>query len=111
MAYKNDEDKKAAAARHYQANRAKYLAKEKAKRAKIRQLLQEAKNHPCMDCGSSYPYYVMDFDHRPGEDKIFNPSEATTKSERLLLEEIAKCDLVCANCHRFRTHARRSPLV
>ena len=25
-------------------------------------------------------------------------------SNKKVLEEIAKCDIVCANCHRIRTH-------
>jgi hypothetical protein len=52
---------------------------------------------------------VMDFDHREGELKTDNVANlvASPHSMKKLLEEIAKCDLVCANCHRIRTHARR----
>lgn len=60
-----------------------------------------------MDCGSSYPYYVMDLDHRPGEEKLFDPSRAPNRGNlQALLAEIAKCDPICANCHRIRTHSR-----
>lgn len=50
----------------------------------------------------------MDFDHRNPADKIKELSKLANKnwSERKLLEEIAKCDLVCANCHRDRTQRR-----
>jgi hypothetical protein len=53
---------------------------------------------------------VMDFDHREGEEKCFNLSIAagqTRLSWAKMLAEIAKCDVVCANCHRERTHQRR----
>jgi len=73
-------------------------------------MLQTAKNVPCADCGNRYPYYVMDFDHRPGEKKCFNLANVagqTRISMARLKAEIAKCDVVCANCHRIRTYERR----
>ncbi len=47
----------------------------------------------------------MDFDHVRGEKK-FNLGSvlALNVSAEILDEEIAKCDIVCANCHRIRTH-------
>lgn len=62
---------------------------------------------PCLDCGEMYPYYVMQFDHRPGEGKSFNVSDAKGYSRLSIENEIAKCDLVCANCHSIRTHGRQ----
>lgn len=68
-------------------------------------IVKDAKNVPCADCGESYPSYVMDFDHVRGV-KTFNIAwgvrNATTAA---LLAEIAKCDVVCSNCHRIRTHS------
>jgi predicted HNH restriction endonuclease len=50
----------------------------------------------------------MDFDHRPGETKAFEISQMLGKVSMETLEaEIAKCDIVCANCHRIRTHRRK----
>lgn len=52
----------------------------------------------------------MDWDHRPGTVKSFDIGSAVAKlgiGLARLLEEIAKCDLVCSNCHRIRTHLRR----
>lgn len=50
----------------------------------------------------------MDFDHR--EDKKFNIAQLSKiASVEKLKEEIAKCDVVCANCHRIRTHSSRFP--
>jgi hypothetical protein len=59
---------------------------------------------PCADCGELFPYYVMDFDHL--RDKKRAVSNMRSYSEVKILEEIAKCDLVCANCHRERTYQR-----
>ena len=67
------------------------------------------KNGPCTDCGGSFPYYVMEFDHLPGRGKkLFSISMAHSNDLRwgLLDEELAKCELVCSNCHRVRTVTR-----
>lgn len=71
-------------------------------------MVQELKKNPCMDCQLNWPYYVMQFDHRPGEHKLFNihTYRSNRRSDKVLLAEIAKCDLVCANCHAIRTHER-----
>ena len=62
------------------------------------------KGAPCFDCGIKYPPYVMDFDHRDRTNKKFNISENLySNSLKMMLEEIAKCDVVCSNCHRIRT--------
>lgn len=61
---------------------------------------------PCTDCNNYYPYYVMDFDHVIGE-KYFGIANHSGKSLDDLKEEISKCEIVCANCHRIRTHLRR----
>jgi hypothetical protein len=47
----------------------------------------------------------MDFDHRPGAKKRAVVSDLLNSPR--LLEEALKCDVVCANCHRERTHRRR----
>lgn len=65
-----------------------------------------AKSRPCADCAVQYPYYVMDFDHREGVTKEFSLHEAQRVTKRAILREIEKCDVVCANCHRERTHRR-----
>ena len=59
-----------------------------------------------MDCGQSFPYYVMDFDHVRGT-KIRNLSAGWQSASRSALEgELAKCEVVCSNCHRIRTFKR-----
>lgn len=66
--------------------------------------IQALKAQPCADCGKQYPYWVMDFDHRPGEDKVCDVGGSKSRAKRLA--EAKKCDIVCSNCHRERTHNR-----
>ena len=73
-----------------------------------RQLIDALRNKPCADCGQSYPPYVMDFDHLPGTKKEFTiSSQGLSRPIRAILDEAAKCEVVCANCHRERTERRR----
>jgi hypothetical protein len=61
---------------------------------------------PCADCENYYPYYVMQLDHVRGKkvDKI-NRMVYTSSYDRVV-EEISKCEIVCANCHHVRTFVR-----
>lgn len=93
---------------HYRNNTKGYRDRIDAKKSFLRKLLIDLKNDKaCMDCGIIYPYYVMDFDHRDASTKIAEVSKLVSNGElQALLDEIAKCDLVCANCHRRRTYLR-----
>lgn len=69
--------------------------------------LKAQKARPCHDCGVTFPHYAMDFDHVPERGpKLFTIASNLGRSIEVLEAEIAKCDLVCANCHRSRTHHR-----
>lgn len=68
-------------------------------------LLKYKTENPCFDCGAFYPSYVLDFDHIFG-NKILDISRAVTYKHETMLREIAKCQLVCSNCHRKRTFER-----
>jgi hypothetical protein len=83
-----------------------------AMRAAGRELIRTAKDRPCMDCKRKYPYYVMDFDHREGEGKINNVGTMIGQNATLkqIQAELDKCDIVCSNCHRERTHQRRTAI-
>lgn len=72
-----------------------------------RALIAAAKDHPCADCGGRFPIVCMDFDHRDPSTKSFTIAGALSRSHSALLAEIAKCDVVCANCHRLRTAKQR----
>lgn len=85
----------------------KVRANARLQRERIRAAIKEAKDRPCTDCGISYPYYVMDFDHVRGEKRMeVGRLAGKNSSLRVLLEEIDKCEVVCSNCHRIRTHMR-----
>jgi len=71
--------------------------------------LNGQKKDRCVDCRKKYPPIVMDFDHVRGR-KFFTIGDAAiqrTIGRERILREIAKCDLVCSNCHRLRTGRRR----
>ena len=62
---------------------------------------------PCTDCGELFPPWVMHWDHLPGHEKIDAVSEMViNRSRTLVLDELKKCELVCANCHVMRTISR-----
>jgi hypothetical protein len=72
-------------------------------------LLEELRNVPCTDCGLRFPFYVMQFDHRDSLDKRYTVTRMIGRAgKKRILEEAAKCDIVCANCHRDRTYRRRT---
>jgi 5-methylcytosine-specific restriction endonuclease McrA len=77
------------------------------KTAKFAEYLIEIKNKPCKDCGKIFPHPAMEFDHLPGVDKKFKIGQAGTRSKDAIKKELEKCELVCSNCHRIRTKARK----
>lgn len=108
MAYANVEDQRVASRKHYYSNKDKYLERNKKYRIEIKKYIRELKeSNPCLDCSVSYPYYVMDFDHMDGKEKENNINYlSSTGRIGALKKEIVKCEIVCANCHRVRTHDR-----
>lgn len=60
-----------------------------------------------MDCGIS-DWRVLEFAHRDRKSKRLNIADATKYSLKTAKEEIAKCDIVCANCHNIRTIEQRN---
>jgi len=59
---------------------------------------------PCTDCGGMFPVYVMHWDHLPGFEKAGDISSMVgSRTRAAVLEELKKCELVCANCHVMRT--------
>jgi hypothetical protein len=108
ICYTDRMDRKEYMRRWYQKNKeahkARVVVDRRIRRKSRRELVAELKNVPCADCGVKYPPYVMDFDHRG--DKLFEISDAIGREVSLdrFLAEIAKCDVVCSNCHRERHH-------
>jgi hypothetical protein len=96
---------------HYARNAIRYresaLSRNERRRNDVRAIIRQAKDMECADCGVRYPFYVMDFDHRKGAGKLFNIGRDALSGRCSLDDlrrEISKCDVVCANCHRERTH-------
>ncbi|MBX3030894.1 MAG: hypothetical protein KF809_12100 [Chloroflexi bacterium] len=72
------------------------------------QLLDGIKSRPCADCGGRFPPCAMDFDHRDPDTKRMAVSRMIGRAgTTTIMAEVAKCDIVCANCHRARTYDRR----
>ena len=91
---------------HYRRRKRLYLDRNLRAYNERRLMVIAAKSCPCADCGVQYPYYVMDFDHREGVTKEFSLHRIQSATKRAILREMAKCDVVCANCHRERTYRR-----
>ena len=80
-------------------------AKYQRSKARFRRFLEQKKDVPCKDCGGRFPACAMDFDHVHGQ-KSFGVGLGRTTAKNVVLAEIAKCEVVCANCHRIRTWNR-----
>lgn len=71
-------------------------------------LLDRLRDVPCLDCGCRFLSCAMDFDHRDPGTKSHTVSRMIGRAGTpRILEEVAKCGIVCANCHRARTYDRR----
>ena len=101
-------DQRPANVRYYAANREREIARVRVRQERTLAFLRELRMVPCLDCNNRFAPYQMDFDHRDPATKAFNLCSATAmlKSRATLLEEVAKCDIVCANCHHLRTRRR-----
>ena len=82
----------------------------KKKAAAGRKQCNDLKNVPCKDCKGTFPHYVMEFDHVPERGRkrmeIARMAGLGTGSPSFQ-RELKKCDIVCANCHKVRTHMRK----
>ena len=92
----------------------RYYREKDAKRRRRTELAKKLKSKPCADCGGSFHFAAMDFDHKNPEEKGYNGNggrSLLSLSEAKILEEVEKCDLVCANCHRVRTYNREQKRI
>jgi hypothetical protein len=92
----------------YEKNKEAYIEKAFAKKVELREYVRQKKDNPCYDCKKKYPYYVMQFDHVRGEKFKELSKLISHGSKKRIDEEIAKCELVCANCHAVRTWERNN---
>lgn len=69
----------------------------------------DLKRSPCTDCGIEYDPVCMQWDHLPEYEKVASLGTLLSLHNKAkILEEIQKCELVCANCHCLRTKSRKS---
>jgi hypothetical protein len=104
MPYKDKAKQREAQRKWAKENRSKFNKYVANARKERREYVNAYKNRPCLDCGQAYDPCVMDLHHREGEEKLKNL--AIMASERytykMIDAELAKCDPLCANCHRMR---------
>jgi hypothetical protein len=85
------------------------VAANAARRVEYRERIRVLKSVPCADCGGEFDPVCMDFDHVDPASKEFNISEWAASAKvgwKRIEAEIAKCEVVCANCHRLRSKVR-----
>jgi hypothetical protein len=77
-----------------------------ARRSALRAVvIDHLRSHACVDCGEN-DARVLEFDHvEPKTMYVAQLVQRGVRPERLLAE-IARCEVVCANCHRRRTATR-----
>ena len=97
------------AKQHYKKNKKTYVARArksiKEYKARNRELIIEyLLKNPCIVCGEK-DIIVLDFDHRNPKEKSHNVSMMINSghSWETIQQEIEKCDVLCANCHRRKT--------
>jgi hypothetical protein len=100
----SSEAKKAYARAYYRRNRGLYKDHAAKTEARNQEYLRAyLRKHPCVDCGQD-DIRVLDFDHVRGKKlKAVTRMARSGVGLRKLQEEIDKCEIRCANCHRIKT--------
>ncbi len=108
MSYKNKKYQAIASHRHYLKNKNKVIQKKNLARKRNKKFIVEyLLNHPCIDCNEKN-IVVLEFDHVKGKKrKEISILANNTVSITTLLEEIKKCEVRCANCHKIRHYKNR----
>jgi hypothetical protein len=82
-------------------------AREYARAAEKRKVLNAYKiEKGCTDCGYNKDARALEFDHLPGTEKQRTVASLLYASWEVIWAEVAKCEVVCANCHAIRTMDR-----
>lgn len=89
----------------YRDNGDKRRAQVRERRRKTRDWLAEVKKQgECHVCGLSgeIAHWALDYHHRDGEEKVASISYLVGNGygRKTIEDEMAKCDLICSNCHR-----------
>lgn len=70
-----------------------------ARKLRLKRTLVEERGGGCEVCGYNTSLRALHFHHIDPSNKDFEIGNLTSKSEKLVREEVAKCKLVCSNCH------------
>lgn len=62
----------------------------------------ELKGGKCLDCNGVFPCPVYDFHHLDADSKLYTWTKLRLRSWETIEEELSKCVMLCANCHRIR---------
>lgn len=88
----------------YQKNKEEVCRQKSIRIRKVRDWFVEYKSHlSCEQCGVSHPA-VFDFHHKDAKEKEYPVSELISRyggNKQRVLDEIDKCRVLCANCHRI----------
>jgi len=97
---------------HYRKYGDQYRERAKIRRTAVRQDLQKKlmnylRDKFCVECHED-DIRVLEFDHINPSAKKFGIARAITYGKKWddILEEINKCQILCANCHKKRTAAQ-----
>ena len=94
--------------RHHRDRRQYLIAAVHKRRKKIRLMALEYKGGKCQKCGYDRCSDALEFHHNNLSDKDFSiSSKGYTRSWNRVREELDKCTLLCANCHR-EVHANQA---
>lgn len=94
---------------HYKDNRQYYVQKARLRNLRVKKVAYKyvydyLKKNPCVDCGEK-DILVLEFDHKKKtrKDGAVSRIISNTGSISKLKNEISKCEVRCANCHRRKT--------
>lgn len=103
MPYSDPKKQKLAQAKHYQKYKKKYRGRDKERLEEARQFVRQYKEREDIkcDCGEGR-WQCLDFHHTDRTQKIKTISQMVRSrySIERIVEEIKKCKVMCANCHR-----------
>ena len=94
-------------------NREDLYRAQKQHRVRIRKKLFEfLSSQKCIDCGEK-DFRVLDFDHLDRKSKFKNVSDMRSGhySWKSIYNEIRKCTVRCANCHRRKTYEEQRKII
>jgi Rieske Fe-S protein len=95
-------------AKHFQDNKEKIYKRNKEKRVRHKKQAVDYFNNTCHDCGCTSEYQeIFDFHHKNPEEKEFSIAHIIHYSWAKIENELKKCIMLCANCHRIR-HAKEN---